>query len=688
MLIFRQTTKNKSKESYKVMPEQLQTRDEHSRSVEDAEKYRAIHTLTELGMLTPLSEVETFHGRVGFADAADWEIDPGFANGSNDSGNNNVNNRPSLYTGEKVVAEDFSTQRAREIGGAKLRQTFMDRVENYSPEEKQAWLDRANQKHQAWYDGLASESKRYYPHMLDENGRLKPKTFDDLRPLQEARRLEEETPDEEKRAIWQQAIAGIRPEIHNIVAADSDATVLDFGFDASTLSEADAKRYEAALETLFRQTPITEGSPLSFNDRHATAPLANAVRQRGNFVIADSDVSQLAKEAAVSEQTALQFVSAYNAGQISRVRPSYLIHSLLKSKEDISVDELDVNGEKQKVPINLEYVQRYLRNAHIFGVKQNISSATLGRDIVSVSLLDLEKTSTETGLQAERAGIWQKLGGLAAELSQVAVSERVSEQHPLLRLLTDPHAKPQKLVDAAKQVEGYDKIFDGDAGNWEGFTLAEHTETVLRNFDESFADKVPVELIAPMRLAILSHDVGKPIAAANGDKHNQKQYNVVQADDFLTKLGVEDKMKNLLIAMIGDGEELAFRTAIRREGEPAEKAMQEFAVRTLREFNGGEEVSDAQIESFTEMCKMLQVSDGGAYTSMAVTRSQRGPGRYRNAPSFNSSFAEPQGFGKRTIRLREDGQPAAPQDLTPQGKQQVSRVKISQRGAGRKAPNL
>ena len=50
----------------------------------------------------------------------------------------------------------------------------------------------------------------------------------------------------------------------------------------------------------------------------------------------------------------------------------------------------------------------------------------------------------------------------------------------------------------------------------------------------------------------------------------------------------------------------------------------------------------------------------GAYTSMAITRKEGGKGRLRNAPSFNSSFAQPLGFGKRTIRLGgEDDNPAA-----------------------------
>lgn len=62
------------------MTEALQTRTEHSRSLEDAEKFQALDTLKEVGLLVPLSEVETYHGRVGSAsEVAEWAVDPSFA---------------------------------------------------------------------------------------------------------------------------------------------------------------------------------------------------------------------------------------------------------------------------------------------------------------------------------------------------------------------------------------------------------------------------------------------------------------------------------------------------------------------------------------------------------------------------------------------------------------------------------
>jgi hypothetical protein len=473
----------------------------------------------------------------------------------------------------------------------------------------------------------------------------------------------------------------LRAEVHEIVTADTDATVLDLGFDETKLDGEAREKYEQALKAL--ALPITEGSPVSFNDRDTVQPFAAAMDRIKKPLVLGSEVAELATEAGISERVALQLASAYNSRQIGRMRPLYLVRKLIEHPTDIFNDGLEVNGERQDLPINLEYVQRFLREAHVVGVKQKITSATLNRDITSVSFFDLEKTTTAKGLETEKHATWQKLGDTATALSRLFGTELQTNQ-PLLRLLEDVHAKPNRLVDAAKLVDGYDAIFEGDAGNWEGFTLAEHTETVLRNFDENYADKLPVELLAPMRLAILAHDVGKPIAAARGEKHKQKEYNVAQADDFLSKLGVDDKLRGLLIAVIGDGEELAFQIEVRGAGESAQRAMVELATRTLCQFYGSENVTDEQIASFYEMCRMLQVCDGGAYTSMAITnRGNNGKGRHRNAPSFNSSFAQPVGFGKRSIRIAEDGEVTAAPDLTPQVAENVSRS-----GAGSKSPKL
>jgi len=641
--------------------ENLQTRTEHSRSIEDAEQYRSIDTLKELGLFVPVSELETFHGRVGNAqDQSEWAVDPSFANGSNDSGNNNVYSRPTLYTSEEGVANDFINRRAAEIIRPQYDKFFMQKVRDYTPEQRKAWLSRLNSTEQDWWDSLPKDQRSRYSQ---SGPRLR--ALDDLDSsseiYRESRYLEDTMPQEQKSDLWGSISDKYRGELHEIAVADTDAVVLDLNFDISKLDEEQTERYRRALEVL--AIPVTEGSPVGFEDRSSVGPFIKAINQLKKYYISRDGVAEVAAIAGIGDQVALQLVGAFNARQISRLDPKYLIHKLAGQATDIFVDEVTINGEKTEVPVNLEYVQRYMRLNHIVGVKELLRSATLGKNITSISFFDLDKTTTTEHLEASRTETLEKLGELASGLNQLPQIEGNPDSKLLLRLFSDVHVKPQKLVEAAKEVDGYRAIFQGDTGTWEGFTLAEHTEAVLRNFDENYADKLPVEMLTPMRLAILAHDVGKPLASASGEKHKQKQYNIAQADDFLSRVGVDDRLKDLLLAVIGDGEDLAFQIAIRGAGESTQVKMREFAVKTLSKFYGSDNITDNQISSFVEMCNILQVCDGGAYTSMAITRTKQG--RYRNAPSFNGSFSQPLGFGKRGLKLRKPGETPAADNLTP-----------------------
>lgn len=133
----------------------MQTRAEHSWSIEDADKYRAIDALNEVGLLVPLLETETFHGRVASLDKeTEWVVDPSFVNGSNDSGNNNVNARPTLYSGDKATAQNFADERAgfpqlyhsyllKKVRACDLRPLMTSQVRKGGPKERsvQAVLD-------------------------------------------------------------------------------------------------------------------------------------------------------------------------------------------------------------------------------------------------------------------------------------------------------------------------------------------------------------------------------------------------------------------------------------------------------------------------------------------------------------------------------------------------------------------
>lgn len=647
------------------MTEALLTRTEHSRSLADAEKYRALQTLQELGLLTPLAEMDLYHGRAAEAtEVVPWSVDPTYANGSNDSGNNNINIRPSLYTTDEDTAKAFASERRDEAARKAYGSVFVDKVHAYTPDERQAWLDRKNKQTQERWDRQPDEireaQKRYWNHGP------KVYTMDDLDGKVhielEARLLRDATSEEEKRAIWERTAGQYKPEVRKIVSPATDASVIDLHFNPDELSDDDQARYHEALRALI--VPLTEGSPVDFINQDAAKAFTSAIPMLDEIIISQDTVKTLAEQTGYSEDVMQQMAGSYNALCFTQNNPSRLVSMLFRSQDGITLEQVAVKDQIKIAPFNMEYIERYLQAAHIIGAKTTVLSATIGREAEIVSFFNRHSVNTRTALENQRQSMQRKLGAIATVLGDP--EKMFTGEHELVRLLADAHAKPKDLVAAAQEVSGYKSVFMADAGNWEGYTLGEHTETVLHNFDENYADTVPVQVLAPMRLALLLHDLGKPAAVAQGEKRNQKNYTARSADDFMTKLGAGDDTKRLVQAVIGDGAELAYHINVLGDrDESAAAAMQKLARRALGLSGLAGVRAERQIQGFVDMCTMLQICDGGAYTSMAVTRSADGKGRYRNAPSFNASFAAPTDPGKRQLRLRKGAIGPAARDLTP-----------------------
>lgn len=576
----------------------LVLRNEHSRSLEDAERFRAIYTLVELGALTPVSELETYHGRVARTDVpGEWAVDAEFMNGGNSSGNYNVNDRPTLYTGTHQDALEFARHRTLVAGNVEARK---------------------------------------------------------LRGGGDAATAEQGERERE-------AVAHLfRAEVHQVTSSDADAMIIDQYFDSSKLSPKDKERYDKALNGL--AIGMTAGSPVAFEHAGDVMKFVEALGNR--MVVTESDVQKIAAQAGIGNELALQLASAFNARQFSLFNPQHLTRILRNNQFGIVTSTIKLGSGEVDVPVNVEYIERYMRHAHIVGVRHEIDSFTIDRKMSIVSFFDLQKTATVEQLRADRQAIWQKLGSMVRVFAHTTELRGTESSKRLVSILGDPHSKPEKIVEAAKQVGAFKGVFEADAGNWEGYTLEQHVEAVLRNFDENYADRVPVELVSAMRLIILAHDLGKPEAAKENKRHLQKQYNLKRAGEFLGHLGLDDRTTRLMLAIIGDGEDHALRVA-RTFGDVRDVAlMRDFATKVITEYNGNEMAAEDQVQAFIEMCNMFLVCDGGAYTSMAVVRTGRVA--LRAAPSFNDTFAEPVGLGRRNLRVRRSANDvSARRNLTP-----------------------
>ncbi len=458
---------------------------------------------------------------------------------------------------------------------------------------------------------------------------------------------------EQQDALRQQVKTRLRlvEQVNQLTSPDPESTVINFYFEASTLSEDDRNRLMAALAQLSLE--VTEGAPVEFNNREEAGPFLTALKEEyADRKIEYDEALALAAKLNIDGTLALSLAGSHNSRlALGSANPGGIINVLFEKNSPLWTHVKFTNGKEQKIPYSLEHVETFLRHSHIVGAQLDVLSATLKKQIPVIAFFDLEKVATPSQISKESQETTQKFGGLHDKLPALpGVDPQDSpEISGLLTALQDNYIQPNELVAAAKRIAEFKSIFEKDAGNWEKFTLEQHVETVLRNFDENVADTIPAEYLPVMRLAILVHDIGKPIAAERGVKEKQQQFNATYADQFLRGIGASPELRVLVISIITKGSSLAFELRKKPNDSLLASKWHNLAVRTLQLCLHRPDITPQEIETYQELCRTLLLCDGGSYTTMAVTR--KDTVYYRNAPSFNASFETPRRLGKRDIRM-------------------------------------
>lgn len=505
-------------------------RTEHSRSLDDAERLKAIDMLADLGVVTRLLDMDLYHGRATIGNER-WGVDPEFTNGGNDSGNHNVNARPTLYTGTEDVACRFAEMRS--------------------------------------FDQPLSEAEVYRVSSLDTDATI-------LR-----------RPGSEFGAIGQyrDAIAALVPDI----IRDAE---FPFGISSGDIASASGE-------------------------------VRNILGAANGRLISDAECEGMS-------ELARQFAARYNTRMFVLKSPRWLhavVNKYLEKEQFINNRELGL-----AYPIDHSFVAQLAQSAHLVGSERRVYSATLKEYIVMVSFFDLYSVDSEANVRCSRRSNRDVLG----EFSQAIGSQLGSVQDPLRSAIMNPHATPKAIMEAAGSMsDGYwGRVFSEDAGNWEGYTLGEHTETVLRNLENNFADELPVGALAFARLALIVHDIGKAKAVMAGHKKIQSVYNKQYAGKFLREIGLDDNTAQLISRVVIDSMGLAGRVFVKRDLN-AQQELRQLAGQMGAGIHNG-------ARAYLLIAFLLQTCDSGAYTQRARTRRPIGPGGsdvlIQNAASFDGSF--------------------------------------------------
>lgn len=448
---------------------------------------------------------------------------------------------------------------------------------------------------------------------------------------------------------------GGKGELYRIQSSDPDAVVIDRHFSFKT--GPDGKKRTSAeqakiREDLIKTMPDLAGAvPLDFGQRKAldkTPPsafykIAGKKPWAEQYFTAD-DVTKICEQTGLASSTVRKMCEALNTRQMIVQDPGFAARNFLIARKACKPNE--------KYPgalLSQEYFASWSQSTHTIGVSRRVKSPHIRRSFRASFLFELGKVDSAENLEAQRESRWRRTGRVALRMERLMGREK-SDTPYFQRILRNPNTDSRKLVEEAKKVGNYKRIFESDSGVKEKYTLQEHTETVLRNFDENYADKVPAKLVPLMHLALLVHDIGKPEAARNGEKSNQKVYNDKEARRFMKQIGIGPHASELVRGMIGHAQELTTKGFIK--GDAKARAELDKYCRQMLVNLGIQNPTKDDIGGMRDLCLMIQTCDSAAYTTMARTRDVKTNITYRNLGSFNKSFMDPTGQNKRDIRMK------------------------------------
>ena len=410
-----------------------------------------------------------------------------------------------------------------------------------------------------------------------------------------------------------------KAEVHKIVSDDNNAIIFDSKFQSSELKGEDLDKYNNAMQVL-SQFSITKGNPIAFKYRDAWDILIKEIMEQckrtpvsdteKNKIIANLKRNETIADIFNRNSTELSnFVHDVIGAINSRTVLDYDAVGLLRLYQE-GQEKLTFANDNEQYSLNSAYISAWCGANHIVGVEQKVRSATLGKVIDICHLFDLKKIMSEKQHGEMLAQVSERYGRLASSLKRV-ISDKDTKQ-----LLVNADSK--ELMEYVQKDQKCNQLFNKSAGIWEGWTVGQHTGAVIDFFDRYFKDKVPQELIPFIKLVLLTHDIGKGVAAEKG--LNQDDANVEQSSAIFDYFNINGKFQKLIKFIISDSQ--IYTTAILKgnkkvqiNGKSFKEACKSAFMKSMFRLP-----SDKEVTALMNVCVILQHCDSGAYTHYASIR--------------------------------------------------------------------
>lgn len=166
---------------------------------------------------------------------------------------------------------------------------------------------------------------------------------------------------------------------------------------------------------------------------------------------------------------------------------------------------------------------------------------------------------------------------------------------------------PEALVELLDSQ--FAQLYQQDGGNWEGYTIAQHTVKVLSQFDRYYAHQpLPGAVSSQLfRLFLALHDIGKPIAISIdlAGKSSQHRYTWQLMSGFYQQLEVGKEFIDMSNALL-HGDPLGAYLRSRRPQAETEILIRQQAASTA-----------LSVPEYFELLQIYYKVDAGSYTEDA-----------------------------------------------------------------------
>lgn len=442
-----------------------------------------------------------------------------------------------------------------------------------------------------------------------------------------------------------------KAQVYQILPQKKGCYFLNCTFDASVLSDAEKREVQEAKQELLKEVS-SKYVPVKFEERKIADLIQNNLQawtkeneywdcryadNRINAIVSNSVVQQMWNNCSTEGMQGLRkFVERQVKAHATKLFLQYfrwdgiMIHFL---KGDTKIKYND-----QYYYLEPEYIKAWAVQNGIIGLKHNIYTATLDKDMESWTIFGTEYVERKETREERKARQIKTYSSLAVESADFMSDPQMKEFFE--------NASPEEIMRFVYSNPQLKEFYQKDAGNWERWSVASHTVAVVDFYQKNYQQLLPPELQAFMNVVLLTHDIGKGYKWEYG---GQKKAHLAKSPVLYQALGVKEKYQGLIDFIITDSQEYTSQYYFDKSSYYAhtkqqvatlkQQLIKQFLSRCKEELKKviDREPTEDEVQAIMNICMILQNSDSAAYTRFAKVKTGSSYS-YAGNESFTKSF--------------------------------------------------